>query len=255
MAEEHVFDLLPGYSLGCLDEDDLLSVARHLTRCPLCRSELETYWEIVDQVAMSVALQSPPAGLRGKILQRVTGAPQVGKSRPAALVPPAPSRPAARPAQPGWRRWLQARPLALAVAALALVLLAFLAISNLMLWQQVRTLQAAAPGGPARIVRLVGTSDAPQANGYLVVFPSETYGTLVVEKVPPLEPGYEYQLWLIKDGIRESGGVFSVGRSGYGAMEIWAEYPLDTYPSFGVTIEPEGGSPGPTGAKVLGGDL
>ncbi len=30
MFEEHVTDLLPGYALGCLDEADLLKVARHL---------------------------------------------------------------------------------------------------------------------------------------------------------------------------------------------------------------------------------
>ncbi|RJQ80137.1 MAG: anti-sigma factor [Desulfobacteraceae bacterium] len=29
--------------------------------------------------------------------------------------------------------------------------------------------------------------------------------------------------------------------------------PLNSYRTFGITIEPRGGSPGPTGSKVLGG--
>jgi len=36
---------------------------------------------------------------------------------------------------------------------------------------------------------------------------------------------------------------------------VQANQPLDTYQSFGITIEPNGGSPAPTGKKVLGGNL
>ena len=92
-------------------------------------------------------------------------------------------------------------------------------------------------------------------SGYLMVFNDEKYGTLVVEHAPPLEPGKQYQLWLTKDGKRTDGGVFSVGKNGYGVLYVWAKEPLDSFSEFGVTIEPEGGSPGPTGEKVLGGDL
>jgi anti-sigma-K factor RskA len=60
---------------------------------------------------------------------------------------------------------------------------------------------------------------------------------------------------LIQDGERTSGGVFSVKQGGYAAKVIYAPLPLADYSSFGVTIEPAGGSPSPTGDKVLGGNL
>jgi anti-sigma-K factor RskA len=152
-------------------------------------------------------------------------------------------------------RSLFTSPAGLAFGALALLLLVFMAASNFLLWQRVNELQARVPPANVQLVRLAGTGEAPQAQGYLMVFNNETYGTLVVEHAPQLAPGYQYQLWLIRDGKRTDGGVFSVGKDGYGVLAVWADQPLGTFPSFGITIEPEGGSPAPTGKKVLGGDL
>jgi anti-sigma-K factor RskA len=93
------------------------------------------------------------------------------------------------------------------------------------------------------------------ATGILVINQEGTLGTLVVNGLTKLDPSQQYQIWLIKDGIRTSGGVFSVFGSGYGYLYIRSPEPLGSYTSFGVTIEPKGGSPGPTGDKVLGGNL
>ena len=60
---------------------------------------------------------------------------------------------------------------------------------------------------------------------------------------------------IIRDGQRASGGVFAVNDEGYGVLEVSSPDPLASYSAFGVTIEPEGGSPGPTGDKVLDGGL
>jgi anti-sigma-K factor RskA len=93
--------------------------------------------------------------------------------------------------------------------------------------------------------------------GVLVISESGMDGTLVVR--PPAEFGgaYQYQLWLIRGGQRTSGGVFSIRdeKDGYGYLVVQAPDSLLSYDSFGVTIEPHGGSPGPTGNKVMGSDL
>jgi anti-sigma-K factor RskA len=78
---------------------------------------------------------------------------------------------------------------------------------------------------------------------------------LVVNGLDVLPLDKQYQLWLAVGDRRDSGGVFSVSRSGYGALEISAPQPLREYARVGITIEPSGGSPGPTGDRVLGGDL
>lgn len=256
MVEEHVQGLLPAYALGCLDEQELLQVARHLSRCALCRAELETYWATAEQLAFAVPAMVPPPQLKSKIMARV-GQQAARVDAHAARAVPAGSRAGqsgrtlggwlaalfgpSRQANLGW--------------AVALLLLLVLTTSNLLLWGQVNALQARVPDGDMQIVSLLGTPNAPSAQGYLMIFENETYGTLVIENAPPLNPELQYQLWLIRDGKRTSGGVFSVTEEGYAALQIDANQPLKTYPSFGVTVEPYGGSPGPTGQKVMGGDL
>lgn len=274
--EEHVFDLLPAYALGCLDQEDFVKVSRHLADCAVCQNELATYYAAADQLAMAAPLRTPPLELKQKILQRVAApqpeaaaqsqpdrSPETSRpkdaSRPSdGLRPSAAPRPA--PAGNPHKSWdlfrgLFAQPLGLAFAVAALLLIIFMGISNLLLWQRVNELQARAPKENMQLVRLDGTTNAPNAQGYIMVFKNETYGTLVVENAPALQAGYQYQLWLIRDGKRTSGGVFSVTGEGYGTLEVSADQPLENYPSFGITIEPAGGSLAPTGKKVLGGKL
>jgi len=262
MVDEHVFDLLPGYALACLDEQDLLQVSRHLPHCPICRAELETYWATADQLAFSLLVQVPPDRLKVSLMKRIQEA-EAGSAVPRTDSIAAQEQRAAPDMRADTRGgggiWQSLanffRANALAWGVLALLLVLALSISNLLMWQQVRDIRSRVPVDEVNIVKLVGTENAPQATGYLMVFEEENYGTLVVEHAPELDAGYQYQLWLIKDGQRISGGVFSVDEDGYGVLEIESNEPLSSYPTFGVTIEPEGGSPGPTGSRVLFSDL
>jgi anti-sigma-K factor RskA len=136
-----------------------------------------------------------------------------------------------------------------------LVLIVALLISNLWLWGQLGRTQGAPGPSILRTINLIGTETAPQATGLLVVSVDGEHGTLVVDGLAPLSEEQQYQLWLIQDGQRSSGGVFSVSEEGYGSLWISSPEPLSSYSSFGITIEPAGGSPGPTGDKVLGSTL
>jgi len=78
---------------------------------------------------------------------------------------------------------------------------------------------------------------------------------LMAQNLPDLDKDHQYQLWLIRDGQRTSGGVFSLSDANEGRLQVFAPGSLLFYDSFGVTIEPAGGSPDPTGEKVLGGKL
>ncbi len=100
---------------------------------------------------------------------------------------------------------------------------------------------------------MTGTTHDPGATGMLVISQDGNLGTLIVDNLPALDSTHQYQLWLIQDNQRASGGVFSVSQDGYGALMVHSTVPLITYSSFGITIEPTGGSPGPTGEKVMGG--
>ena len=137
-----------------------------------------------------------------------------------------------------------------------------LLFSNFFLLQRVNRLRATENGAPGGAqgelitVALNGTKIAPNAAGMLVMDTHGEYGVLVVDSLPQLTNDQQYQLWLIEDGQRTSGGIFSVNEGGYGSIVLVSpQRPLTEYPSFGITIEPAGGSPGPTGDKVLGGEF
>lgn len=101
----------------------------------------------------------------------------------------------------------------------------------------------------------IGGVTPATASGVMVISQDGVSSTLVVDGLPALEAGKQYQLWLIRNGQSASDGVFSVAPDGYGMMVVQSSRPLTDYSSFGITIEPAGGSPGPTGKKVLGGKL
>jgi anti-sigma-K factor RskA len=256
MMEDLVADLLPGYALGSLDEDELIQVARHLPTCDRCRNELISFWQTADHLAMALPLRSPSPDLRARILSRV----EQTQVKTASLPPVQSAVPLrARPSRTErWRVLLNSLfvpRMGMLAAGLALILVLILSVSNFLMWKRVSDIQALVPAGNMRLVNLKGTSNAPVARGYLMVFKNEKYGSLVVEDAPALQAGTQYQLWLIKDGIRTNGGVFSVNAQGYATLEINSSLTLESYQSVGITVEPSGGSPAPTGEKVLGGDL
>jgi anti-sigma-K factor RskA len=238
VVDEHVLEIIPAYALNCLEGEEAIRVAEHLKHCQVCQAELRAYIPVVDLLPLAAPQVEPPSQVRQAILARLEKAPPV-EEKPSAWALFANKL---KVASPAW-----------GLASLALVVV--LLVSNLALWRQVSHLQAS-PDVPAlQVVNLSGTEFAPGATGMIVISRDGESGTLVVDRLPMLSPAEEYQLWLIKDGKRTSGGVFSVKDGGYSAKVIYAPLPLVDYSSFGVTIEPAGGSPAPTGEKVLGGNL
>jgi anti-sigma-K factor RskA len=106
-----------------------------------------------------------------------------------------------------------------------------------------------------RAVPLSAPVEGSTATGFVLISADGEDGALIVDGLPPLEEGQQYQLWLIRDGQRTSGAVFSTDENSYGGTRIRAPLSLLEYSSVGITIEPEGGSAQPTGTKVLGGPL
>lgn len=233
-VEQHFNDLLAGYAVDILDETEVSLIEQHLAVCEACRIELREYRETANQLVLGAPEAEPDPAIKARLMKAV----QSGSSQPGAVLGAT------------WREWLsgffgRTAP-AWGAAALVLVLVFFAA--NLLLWQRAILPQTAAN---MRIIELTGTEHAPGASGVLVMSQDGRRGTLVVDRLPILDESQQYQLWLIEAGERVSGGVFSVRFEGYGYLGVKSEAPLSNFDDFGVTIEPEGGSPGPTGVKVL----
>jgi anti-sigma-K factor RskA len=202
---------------------------------------LKQYQTTVDDLPEAIVMYEPPVDLKARILARAAASAdgvQAGR------------KVAARPAK--WNLAALLPGISPAWGAIGLALIVLLAASTALLWARLERLENASM---LRTIALQGAAAAPQAQGILVISVDGQHGTLVVDGMPLLDPTRQYQLWLIHDGQRSSGGVFSVSRDGYGSLWVDSPAPLASYQRVGITIEPAGGSPGPTGDKVLGGDL
>ena len=235
----HVQELLPVFALDALEGDETVQASEHLAACPACRAELAAFQAVADQLPLAVPDAAPAADLKQRLMARVQ------PSRPAV--------PAAAPRAPWWQPladWMRrAMP---AWGAVSVVLIVALSVSNLLLWQRATRSNVTPQPGAMRTMGIQGTDAAPDAIGTVVIDADGDHGALVVDGLPLLDVDHQYQVWLIKDGQQTSGGIFSVDEEGYGVHWLSAPQPLSSYDALGVTIEPAGGSPGPTGDKVLG---
>jgi anti-sigma factor RsiW len=244
-----VADLAPMYALGALDAPERADVERHVAACPTCREGLAVDLGIADGLALAVPQRAPPARLRARLMESVRSEPAEARV-------------------PLWRR-LFPSPLPTAVGAASVATLAF-AVS--LSWGL--SLQSRVPAAPtpiaapavsspeyewtiarAQMHRLTGSETAPEARGWIYVDPTVDQALLVAYKLPPLQPGRAYQLWLIEGGQRHSGGLFAVDDEGYGWLKVKSEKAIGAFEAIGVTVEPVDGSEGPTGQRVLGGQL
>jgi anti-sigma-K factor RskA len=236
-TEEHVIDLLPAYVLDILTGAEKNQVVEHLAGCQKCLAELRTYQLAKDELAFASKLFSPRPQVKTGLIRKVRFLQKQA---------------AASSRNSPWRRGIDLFIRSLPVWGLALIVV--LALVNWVLWTQLHKVNLSNPT-PLRVVALASTENAPGAIGSLVMSQNGEYGTLIVDKLDDLDTDHQYQLWLIKDGQRSSGGVFSVNPDGYASLVIYGPQPLNNYQAVGITIEPAGGSPQPTGMKVLGGEF
>ncbi len=236
----HILDLIPAYAVGSLDADEMALVTKHLPGCAACREELDAYQQVVDLLPLAAPDNTPSPMLKRRLMDGVGAA---GQSLVEIDRGPAPVT--------GWDRINEVIQRLFASPRwqpASLLLIAILVVSNLLLWRQL----VSTTHNLEREIALSGTETAPQATGIVYISSNGRDGTLIVEALPPLSPEQQYQLWLIRDGERDNGGVFSVSDKGYHSLQISSPRPLEEYGAFGITIEPAGGSPGPTGQRVLG---
>ena len=261
MTCEELAGLLPACALGALDDAEQALVRAHVPTCAACRGQLASYYGVASALALAAAPASPATGLRDRIL------------RGAGL------QPRRSPLTTWLERWRLPRPgsfglarLSPAFAAVALLLAVGAGVQSVRLQAELgrqvavnRSLadQAAAQEqltnsllGPGLVVRAIKSTDAASAaEAYLYLNPTGQHAYIWASGLPAAPEGKAYQLWLIQDGRRTSGGLFVPGPDGVGHLAVFAPEPLSSYQAVGITVEPAAGSPGPTGPRVLGGPI
>jgi len=238
MSDEHkVRDLLPGYSLGILEEEEKNLVREHLARCSSCRAELASYREVTGRLAAAISPSDPSAGMEGRILKGISAAQRDASRRT--------PRPSGAPRRGPWP----------ALTAIAAMCVLALGAGNLLQWKgalrpPLHTVQ------PRLMTALLsGAGDTENAYGTIVLDPDDNKGVLAVTGLRGLDKRHQYQLWLVKGDEHRSGGVFSPDAEGYGSLLLTVPLDFKDFRSFTVSVEPWGGSSVPTGSPVMAGTL
>lgn len=249
-----VEELVPAAGLGLADGAEQATVEQHVRTCARCRAALADYHLLADEMLYAIPVVKAPARLTDRLRQFLAAE---ARSRTPRLT------------AGGWRRSL-AWPLkdmprfALAGwVALAVTLLLLLA-SNLY-WD--RRMTRIAGQAAAQATAIVALAESPRAElvveneglgarGLLYYRPDARVAVLHVYELPPLEARRVYQVWLVRDAMRENVGVFRVAEEEEEVtLLIEAALPLAEYQAVEVTVEPAGGSPGPTTPRVMWGEL
>lgn len=240
---------LAAYALGEVQSDPEL--AGHLSSCASCSRDLQQYLQVARVLPYTAPQVVPPPELRGRILAAATGKAAVSQTTKSG------------PLAGGMTRRRQPRRAWLAFGAACIALLGLLGW-NVRLQSQlnVRDTQLARSRDSWQTMTALLNDPSVQsfalagdaATGRFWVTSSGDVGCLVVQGLPELAAGQVYQVWL-REGDQPVGVATFVTQAGNAWTLIRAEQPIQQFQAIGITIEPQGGSPAPTGQGVLFGEL
>ena len=243
------------FALGAQPPEERVAYLAHLELCEVCRQLAGQFQAATDLLPSSLEEQAGSPSLKGRIMaEAAADSPRQNRR---ALEPLRGER---LPRKWPWPGWIS--PQAAAVMAVLILAVVSVATWNVILWdqgnQRDQTLVAqdrllAAIAAGARISLLAGTEAAPQASATLIQEPGAGSAFLLVSGLPTLPESQEYQVWKITREGPASAGIFSSTDS----VEQLVNLPADFFgaDAVGVSIEPQGGSPQPTGDIVLLGNF
>ncbi len=228
---------LAAYALGALDANEVGALEAHLRTCKSCTADLAAYGQVASGLLNAVPPRTPPPALRRRLRQRLS------QER----------HPAAR------GQWSFGR-LAVAAAVVALIALNIVSLLQVNAMRQEQAEQIARTTAAQTAIAMLaypGTQMLPfdenGVAGSLLVDKQRNLLAVFAWHLPPTPSARVYQVWLVdSQGNRTSAG-FLTSEAGYpfSMTVIQPAAPIATFTSIGVTLEPAGGSPSPTGPRVL----
>ncbi len=228
---------IPAYAIGALDAEDMIALESHLETCASCQTELAGYRAVSESLLMATPPKQPSAALRKRLQSRL---PSAKKS-----------------ARPQWT--LSFSHLALGLAVIALLVLNLVSLGQL---RQVQSQQASLLDQIENAQVALAMLSSPDIQT-LLISGENVSGTLLLDKdnnqaflilgdLPALADDQVYQIWLAKPGGgRDSGGLFRPESGQSYTTKIISAQMLSNYLGMGVTVEPAGGSPAPTGERLF----
>lgn len=238
--------LAAAYALNSLDAHESAQFERHLVACDACSDEVREMRETTAVLAASVAAEAPP-NLRSRVLAQARETDQ-GPAESESLAPrddtvvDLAERRSRRSLVNGWLA---------GVAAAAVLVAGGLGISTYQANQRANDTQVAAEQVAALLAdpnaTVERTAVSGGGTGTLVVAPDREQAAFLTSSLPAAGGDQTYQLWAI-----DAAGATSVGllQPDSGRATQLVDLPPGTS-TFGMTVEPAGGSEAPTTEPVL----
>ncbi len=242
MDRNTLIDLIPAYALGALDPEERAEFEAFLATDAEAQKMLAEYQDITDSLILTTPARRAPAHLGDNLRARLAA------NRPSSIVIP----PAAMPKPSLHTRRTLTPTYMLGIAASFVLVLAVLLLIS-------RSGQSIPPSDPAALYQwIVAQTNAqhiplsntlePDTSGELVLTSDGEYGVLHVHQLPAIASDQTYQLWLIDPSGAQSGGLLHFDNpQENNFITVPLKKPAGEYDAFGISVEPENGSPDPNG--------
>jgi anti-sigma-K factor RskA len=229
--------LAAALSVGSIEVADQSALQQHLGTCADCRRVAGEYLAAAARLPLALEPRQPSPELRGRLMRAVYAeAQQLDRQSAAAR-------------GEWWRRFWGHVPSARGFTVLAAA--AVVAVIAITAWS-VSNRQNAVPAPVA--VTVAGTATAPAAHGQVVYDRGGTAAVLTVAGLPApatiARGDAVYEVWLVRpDGAAVAAAFLSQEPDGSWRAALNGD--LTRYSAVAATVEPPGGSPSPTGARVI----
>jgi anti-sigma-K factor RskA len=236
MTHDELKSLIAPYVLGAVSTDEEREVRSHIMSCDDCMREAESLSPVASALALAVDEAPVPSGFADAIVAKVQSERPAPTGAPVTVVD----------------RWFRWRKVLAGVAAVSVLTTVVLASALIAQRGQVQRYESAVPplvhgegirleGAGGAVARMVPTADG---------------ATLFATGLDEAPDRHTYQLWLMEcddpDDIETceptSAGTFDVS-GGIAVLETGAS--IEGYDRAAVTVEPDGGSRGPTSLPVI----
>jgi anti-sigma-K factor RskA len=243
MDRNTLLDLIPAYALGALDANERADVEALLAADVEAQQLLAEYQAVTEALVLATPARRAPAHMGDDLRRRLAAAPPASDQ-------------AAIKSLPTQRRavlWT-----VLAAAAVVIVLAGLLLV--------LRNTKPQSPDPAQLYAEIAAQPDAlhipitpvfqPSTSGELVASADGKQAVVLVENLPAIAANQTFQLWLVDPAGAHSGGLLQFANAqGPNYIPLPLDKPISDYVGFGVSIEPQGGSPksdGPTGPRAFG---
>lgn len=256
MQTEHIDDLIAGYAVDALDDNERTRCEQHVAVCPPCRQEVLAARETAQMLALAAVAVPPPITCKRKLLAKI--------EREQFLAAP-PPRQRTRPALATW------------VAVAAVALLVMTGGWGMSLQQQLTATRAEldamrAEAQPLRtqiaqyaamdsmfrdpeVIRtLTPQGQTGEVGAKTFMKAGENDATLVVWGLPELPEGQVYKVWVARGEQQQPLEAFLPSNTTM-FIRITPPEPMDRYQNIMVTVEDDPTVTQPSKETVLLGDL